>query len=368
MEPSSSAGSKPLKKRITSLYSPSTPAVYYKYPSYTVTEPEPKIQNLPFPQRPLMTCEDNALAAFQAVSNATKLDRNFYVDQFGEYEKDWIDRDMRTSLARLMVATKASMRCRNKAQDRVFEKNREVQLAKGQRDYEKGEAEKYKTKYESCQQQLMIADDKVDQAKEALVKLQGEFDLLKISDEKRRRENLAAQEEIHRLRSENERLQKEVEEGRQRAAPVDLQAIKDAHLVDWIDEWHASSEGLEWIKTSGKGSQMQGYQMALRYLSSQIPSGFSGDLWGGIPKFDGITIDEAGNVTFAEEEDAEIEVDPAEIQRLLDTPDVAPDAAALAQEEQSLRDALTDTGLESEPRVDIPTTDEPADEDPKDAA
>ncbi|GAB2290051.1 hypothetical protein Dimus_024342, partial [Dionaea muscipula] len=145
MEPSSSAGSKPLKKRITSLYSPSTPAVYYKYPSYTVTEPAPKIQNLPFPQRPLMTCEDNALAAFQAVSNATKHDTNFYVDQFGEYEKDWIDRDMRTSLARLMVATEASMRCRNRAQDRIFDKNREVQLAKSQRDYEKGEAEKYKT-------------------------------------------------------------------------------------------------------------------------------------------------------------------------------------------------------------------------------
>ncbi|GAB2285633.1 hypothetical protein Dimus_039715 [Dionaea muscipula] len=108
--------------------------------------------------------------------------------------------------------------------------------------------------------------------------------------------------------------------------------------------------------------------MALRYLSSQIPSGFSGDLWGGIPKYDGITIDEAGNVTVAEEEDDETEVDPAEIQRLLDTPDAAPDAAALAQQEKTFRDALADAGLESEPRVDIPTVDEPADDDPKDAA
>ncbi|GAB2287377.1 hypothetical protein Dimus_039824 [Dionaea muscipula] len=159
-----------------------------------------------------------------------------------------------------------------------------------------------------------------------------------------------------------------MEKEKQRAAPVDLQAIKDTHLVDWIDEWHASPEGLEWIRMSGKGAQMQGYQMALRYLSSQIPSGLSGDdLWGGIPKTDGITIDDAGNVTFAEEEDVETEVDPVEIQRLLDTPDAAPDAAALAREEQSFRDALTDNDLESEPRIDIPTTDEPADEDPKEA-
>ncbi|GAB2285937.1 hypothetical protein Dimus_039734 [Dionaea muscipula] len=152
MEPSSSVGSKPLKKRVTSLYSPSTPSVYFKHPSYTVTQPEPKIHNIPFPQRPLMTCEDNALAAFHAVCNATKADTNFYLNEFGTYEKDWIDRDMRTSLARLMVATEASMRCRNKAQDRIFEKNREVELAKSQRDYEKGEAEKYKASFDRVRQ------------------------------------------------------------------------------------------------------------------------------------------------------------------------------------------------------------------------
>ncbi|GAB2273801.1 hypothetical protein Dimus_039049 [Dionaea muscipula] len=216
----------------------------------------------------------------------------------------------------------------------------------------------------------MIADTKADQAQEDLVKLQGEFNLLKISDDKRRRENSAAQEEIHRLRSENERLKKEAEEEKKRAALVDPQAIKDTYLVDWLDEWHASPEGLDWLRMTGRGSQMQGYQMALRHLSSVIPSDFSGDLWGGIPKYDGLTIDEAGNVTVAEEEeDDETEVDPAEIQRLLDAPlATSSDAVALAAQEQSFRDALRETGLETEPQVDIPATDEPADEDPKDGA
>ncbi|GAB2286564.1 hypothetical protein Dimus_039779 [Dionaea muscipula] len=236
MEPSASVGSRPRRKRASSLYSPSTPAVHYQFPSYTVTEPAPTIQNLPFPEKPLMTCEDNALAAFQAVSNATKADTNFYLNEFGSYEKDWIDRDMRTSLARLMVATEASMRARNKAQDRIHDMNREVQLAKSQRDYEKGEAGKYKTKFESCQQQLMIADDKVDQAKEDLVRSQNEVNLLRISDEKHQREASAAREEVVKLRLEMEHLKKEMEEEKRRTVPVDPQAIKDAHLVDWIEE------------------------------------------------------------------------------------------------------------------------------------
>ncbi|GAB2266761.1 hypothetical protein Dimus_037917 [Dionaea muscipula] len=277
MEPSASVGSKPLKKRVSSLYSPSTPAMYFKHPSYTVTRPAPTIQNLPFPKRPLMTCEDNALAAFQAVSNATDADTNFYLNEFGMYEKDWIDRDMWTSLARLMVATEASMRARNKAQDRIFEKNREIQLAEGARDYHKGEAENYKAKFESCQQELLIVDKKEAQAKEDLVRSRREVDLLKIDDERHQRETAATRQEVEVLRSENERLRKKLEEERLRGARVDLQAVKDANLIAWIDEWHASSEGLEWIQMSGQGAQMQGYQAALRHLSSHIPPGPSRD-------------------------------------------------------------------------------------------
>ncbi|GAB2296809.1 hypothetical protein Dimus_038443 [Dionaea muscipula] len=124
---------------------------------------------------------------------------------------------------------------------------------------------------------------------------------------------------------------------------------------------------MEWVEMSGRGAQMQGYQAALRHLASYLPSDLSrDDLWGGIPKYEGIEIDDEGNVSYTEQEVTETEVDPFEIERLLAAPDTDTDATALARQEQSFKEALVDTGLETEPQVDIPLTDEPADEDPKD--
>ncbi|GAB2300184.1 hypothetical protein Dimus_034223, partial [Dionaea muscipula] len=107
---------------------------------------------------------------------------------------------------------------------------------------------------------------------------------------------------------------------------------------------------------------------------------------GGIPKHDNIEIDDEGNMVYIEQDVTEVEADPSEmaigpcspasaakdrmeIERLLGPSEV--DATALATREQSLKEALQDTGLEEEPRVNIPSTGEtedPVDGDPKDGA
>ncbi|GAB2290875.1 hypothetical protein Dimus_038127 [Dionaea muscipula] len=362
MEPSASLGHVPPKKRRSSNYSPSYPVAKFVRPNYTVTKPAPMIKNLPYPDRPLMTCEDNALAAFQAVSSATQGDINFYLNEHGLYEKDWIDRDMQTSMARLMVVAEASMRVRNMAQDRVYDKNQEIKNLKILQKGLKQGVQKYKSLHEMSQKGLFVAEENEARAKQDLVVAQRDVELLRIERDRHQRETEAAHQENERLRQELEWVQKELGEEKQRAAPVDLQAIKDAHLVGWVDEWHASADGVEWVEMSGRGAQIQGYQATLHHLASYLPSDLSkDDLWGGIPKYEGIEIDDEGNVTYTEQEVTQTEVDPSEIERLLAAPDTDTDATALATQEQSLKEALQDTCLDDEPRVNIPTSDDPVD-------
>ncbi|GAB2266295.1 hypothetical protein Dimus_001312 [Dionaea muscipula] len=250
-----------------------------------------------------MTCEDNALAAFQEVSSATQSDINHYINDCGFYEKDWIDRDMRTSIVRLAVTAEASLRAWNKTQDRIFEKNKEIQNLEAVKKYYQDEAAKNKALADMSAQDLMKAEHN---------------------------EEIAKQE-----------LEKELEEEKQKGKGVDLAAVNDTFLTDWVNEWHLTPEGKEWLAASCRGAQLQGYQAAVRRLEPYIPPDMSkDDRWSGMPKFDNVGIDDEGNVFFMEQDMTEAEVDPSEIERLLAVPDTDTNAAALDAQEQSLKEAL----------------------------
>ncbi|GAB2281438.1 hypothetical protein Dimus_039470 [Dionaea muscipula] len=161
---------------------------------------------------------------------------------------------------------------------------------------------------------LMKAKEGEGRAKHDLEVSKRDLKLVRIERDRHQRESEAARQENERLRQQLERVQKELEEERQRGAPVDVQAIKDAYLIGWVDEWHASAEGLEWLEGSCRVAQLQGYQATLRYLGSRLPSSMSkDDLWGGMPKFDNVGIDDEGNVFFIEQEEGDADVGPSDL-------------------------------------------------------
>ncbi|GAB2302158.1 hypothetical protein Dimus_038958 [Dionaea muscipula] len=106
MTPQATLQIKPLKKRMSGKYTPSYPVLHFKSPDYMCTSPAPVLNNIPHPERSIMTCEDNALAAIHAVATATQGDLNHYINEHGLYEKDWINKDMRTAIALLSMHTR----------------------------------------------------------------------------------------------------------------------------------------------------------------------------------------------------------------------------------------------------------------------
>ncbi|GAB2265463.1 hypothetical protein Dimus_037822 [Dionaea muscipula] len=125
---------------------------------------------------------------------------------------------------------------------------------------------------------------------------------------------------------------------------------------------------------------MQGYHMALQYLRSRLPPDMThDDLWGGMPKYADVGIDDASNVFFIESEVEKTVVGPSSVPEsstaaeLTEVEDLIgasrANVVALASQEQTVKAALDAAGLEEEGRVRIPTVDEsedPVDDDPKD--
>ncbi|GAB2286465.1 hypothetical protein Dimus_039774 [Dionaea muscipula] len=244
-------------KRLPSNYTPSYPIERFILLDFMVTSPVPVINNIPFPNRSIMTSEDNALAAVQAVATATRGDLDHYLNPSGFYEKDWIHRDMRAGIARLVVAAEASLRMQNDLEDKVVDRNQEIRNLKAQKDTLNGELEKFKG----------IADRAAKDATRA------------------REETTTARHNLEMMRLDRDSLQWEAEQARREAEQARLEPEEAKRKGLWI--WRLCGRptlqggwtsgrihrggGHEWLSDSCRGARMQGYWMALGYLRTKLP-------------------------------------------------------------------------------------------------
>ncbi|GAB2294592.1 hypothetical protein Dimus_038309 [Dionaea muscipula] len=249
MGPRATLLSRPLKKRNANNYSPSYPAVHFKSPDYLCTSLAPVINNLPHLDRPIMTCEDNALAAVQAVAIASKADLDHYFDDNGYYSRDWINKDMRCAIARLAVTTEASLRSQNDDQDMIFDLNRDVGLLKAQQEDLKKEIEKYKGIVDNATADTMTARGEALSAKKDLEIRGHEYNSMKLDHDRQVRE-------AEEARKETERVRQELEAEKRKGGTVDLAVIKKEHFFDWVDEWQETPAGQEWLSDSCRGARM----------------------------------------------------------------------------------------------------------------
>ncbi|GAB2272974.1 hypothetical protein Dimus_007789, partial [Dionaea muscipula] len=199
----------------------------------------------------------------------------------------------------------ASLRSQNDDRDRIFDLNRDVGLLKDQQAGLKKEIEKLQGIADNATSDAMTARGEALRAKKDL-KISGhEYNSMKLDRDRHQREAEEACKEAERVRQE-------LEAEKKKGGVVDLAAIKRDHFSDSVDEWQETPAGKEWLSDSCRGARMQGYHMALRYLGSRLPSDMThDDLWGGMPKYADMGIDNADNVFFIEPDVEKTVVDPS---------------------------------------------------------
>ncbi|GAB2293381.1 hypothetical protein Dimus_038264 [Dionaea muscipula] len=232
-------------------------------------KPRPELLNLPYPEKGIISCEVNELAAAQAVGTACPADLMVFRNSDGALNLEWMERSVKWPLMQAIAS--------------MYQFGQAVRELEKDHDHYKKRSEDLKKEVTELESSLKKVTCERDARTKEVHDLEAQ---IKMSDD----QSGSLRSESESVKAKHRSLNELVTDLKLKITELEQQHVTT--MTDMVEQWKITPEGIEAIDEMARLIMTEGYWQALNYLGQYLTDVPEQERWNGLicPKDDiGIT-------------------------------------------------------------------------------